>query len=131
MTRTAFVKEFDPAITIKAFQLPPAECSPNSRCHWSVKKRAGDNYGNEIYYTATLVSRPHFNKAVVSLELVVKDHRRRDLDNFWTRFKPGMDALVRAGILEDDDMEHVQHGDIKVTVDPARAPMTIIKIQEG
>ncbi len=128
--RTVFLDD-SPAITITVHQLPPAECSPNSRCHWAVRKRAGDNFADEVYYEAKRTARVRFERAIIALELIVKSVRRRDLDNWWARFKPGMDALVRAGIIPDDDIEHVQHGEITVTVDRARAPMTIITIKGG
>ena len=37
----------------------------------------------------------------------VKDKRRRDTDNFAARTKPYIDALVMAGVLEDDSRFHV------------------------
>lgn len=37
----------------------------------------------------------------------VKDKRRRDTDNFAARTKPYIDALVIAGVLEDDSRFHV------------------------
>ena len=115
--------------------LPPAECSPNSRCHWSIKKRAGDAFGNAVYYEAYNANRHYpkvlpFERAEISLTLVVKQDRRRDLDNYWTRFKPGCDALVKAGILLDDDMKHLQHGKMEVKVSKIEAPLTIIEIRD-
>jgi hypothetical protein len=118
---------------ITVYRLPPAECSPNSRAHWAVRKKAADNFSQEVYIE-TLKNRRmlwpdiyfQFSKAEISLTLIVKQHRRRDLDNWWARFKPGADALVQAGILTDDDAEHLQHGKIEFIVDPAQAPRTEI-----
>jgi Holliday junction resolvase RusA-like endonuclease len=40
---------------------------------------------------------------------VVPDKRRRDLDNAMASLKAGFDALVAAGLLVDDDSEHLKH----------------------
>ena len=121
-------------ITITVHQLPPQECSPNSRVHWAVRKIASDCYEAEVDVFAIQARNKDprsypLDKAIVTLTLVVADKRRRDLDNFWTRFKPGMDALVRAGVLVDDDIEHLQHGEITVEVNAEIAPMTIIMVE--
>jgi Holliday junction resolvase RusA-like endonuclease len=131
--KTSKLTEAQKIIRIEVQQLPPAECSPNSRVHWSVRKIAADTFEAEVGVLATQIRNKDprlfpYEKATVSLKLVVVDRRRRDLDNFWARFKSGMDALVRAGILADDDMEHLQHGEITVVVNATIAPMTIITI---
>ena len=47
------------------------------------------------------------------------------------RFKPGLDAVVDAGLILDDDAEHLQiSGTVDILVDPARAPLTIIELEE-
>ncbi len=48
------------------------------------------------------------NPVVVTLTFAFRDKRRRDIDNF---VKPLLDALVKAGVMEDDklvDMLHVE-----------------------
>ncbi len=45
-------------------------------------------------------------------------------------FKPGLDAIVDAGLLLDDDAEHLQIGKVDILVDPGRAPLTIIELDE-
>ena len=112
-------------------QLPPKEYSPNARVHWAARKRAGDNYGNEVYAEAVnarnLVNWQALEYASVKVEVVFAEERIRDEDNHRARFKPGMDALVRAGIIQFDDMQHISTR-IIFAVDPERAPLTIITV---
>ena len=68
-------------------------------------------------------------RATVGLEYVVAAERRRDPDNWATRGgKPILDALVNMGILLDDDSKHVTLTPPLFTVDPSRAPLTIVRI---
>lgn len=56
--------------------------------------------------------------------------RRRDIDNLLGRFKPGLDGIIQAGLVIDDDMNHVTFGQVQVLVDKGRAPLTIIELKE-
>jgi len=66
--------------------------------------------------------------ARLNLTLIFPELRVRDDDNLWTRFKPGRDALVHAGIIEADDMEHLHIGSMKVIINRDLAPKTIIEL---
>ena len=70
-----------------------------------------------------------FIKARLDLTFVFAEHRRRDRDNCLASFKPGIDAIVDAGLLLDDDSEHLQIGKVDILVDPERVPLTIIDIE--
>ena len=61
---------------------------------------------------------------------LLKKLRERDEDNLRARFKPGQDALVQAGLIEGDTVEHLVMGKINVEVDRSRAPLTIIELEE-
>jgi len=69
-------------------------------------------------------------KAKLNLTVVFAELRLRDVDNLLARFKPGLDAVVDAGLVLDDDVEHLEIGDVEVAVDPERAPLTIIELTE-
>ena len=71
-----------------------------------------------------------FIKAKLNLTFIFPQRRRRDRDNCLARFKPGLDAIVQAGLLLDDDAEHLQIGKVDILVDPARAPLTIIELED-
>ena len=123
---------------IEVTQLPPFSSSPNWRGHWREKYKAGKVYHDAIFYSCIDarnralmegMSFP-FIKARLNLTLVFPEYRRRDRDNYLSMFKPGLDAVVHAGLLLDDDAEHLQIGKVDIVVDPERAPLTVIDIEE-
>jgi len=78
-----------------------------------------------------MVARGEFRRihvARLNLTLIFPKLRVRDDDNLWARFKPGRDALVRAGIIEADDMEHLHIGNLNVIINRDMAPRTIIEL---
>lgn len=123
------------ALTITVPMLPPASQSPNSRAHFGTKYRDRSEFmeqvGKACLY-AGLKLRSKLSGVTISIEMVFAQHRRRDGDNFGiVANKPVLDALVRLGVLLDDSVEHVTPLPPTITVDPQRAPMTIIRIVMG
>lgn len=123
---------------IEVSQLPPVEYSPNWRGHWTKKNKAGRVYHDAVFYYCvdarnrawmSGMSLP-FIKARLNLTFVFPKYRRRDRDNCLSMFKPGLDAIVDAGLLLDDDSEHLQVGKLDIIVDPERAPLTIIELDK-
>ena len=120
-------------IKVEVTQLPPVEYSLNWRGHWRQRYLAGKVYGDAVFYScvnARNITGQPFAKARLDLTFVFAQRRRRDRDNLLARFKPGQDAIVHAGLLLDDDAEHLEIGEIVPEVDPEKAPMTIIKVSE-
>ena len=123
---------------IEVTQLPPVTSSPNWRGFWPERHKAGKVYHTAVFYCCVDarnrgyregMSFP-FTKARLNLTFVFAEHRRRDRDNLLARFKPGLDAIVGAELLLDDDAEHLQIGNVDILVDPGRAPLTIIELDE-
>lgn len=123
---------------IEVTQLPPVEYSLNWRGNWAERYKAGRVYGLALFYSCVDarnralmegVSFP-FIKARLDLTFVFPEQRLRDEDNLRARFKPGQDAIVDAGLLLDDDVEHLEIGKVDILVDPDRAPLTVIEIEE-
>lgn len=123
---------------IEVSQLPPTECSPNWRGFWAERYKAARTYRAAVFYecvdariepTLRGISFP-FVKATLKLTLVFAEQRRRDRDNLLAMFKPGLDAIVAAGLVLDDDAEHLQISGVDILVDPDRAPLTIIELEE-
>lgn len=75
------------------------------------------------------IKEPLQGKQELSIMFYVKDNRRRDLDNMLTTIQ---DALVKAGILEDDSWKSLKIGEIDATLDKAnpRAVITIKSVDE-
>lgn len=81
----------------------PAATSPNGRVHYLTRHVEGKAYGEAVYLIASCdygVERAAWERAVVTL--TQRAVRLRDHDNFAASFKPGLDAIVRAGIILDD-----------------------------
>lgn len=126
---------------IEVNQLPPISASPNWRGHWSKRYQDGRVYQAAVYYECIDIRNrlqrlpwrpgiPPFKKARLDLTFVFPYKRRFDEDNLRARFKPGQDALVQAGLIEGDTMENLVMGKVEVQVDRARAPLTIIELEE-
>jgi len=123
---------------IEVTQLPPVTSSPNWRGFWPERHKAGKVYHTAVFYCCVDarnrgyregMSFP-FTKARLNLTFVFAEQRRRDSDNLLARFKPGLDAIVDAELLLDDDAEHLEIGNVDILVDPGRAPLTIIELDE-
>jgi len=116
--------------------LPPVEYSPNSRCSWAERHKAGKVYHDAVYYCCVDARNREYRrdfplaKAKLNLTVVFDELRQRDLDNLLARFKPGLDAVVDSGLVLDDDAEHLEIGQVEVVVDPERAPLSIIELEE-
>ena len=124
---------------IEITQLPPVSSSPNWRGHWASKYQAARVYHNAVFYTCVdarnrdlLVGKSFpMCHAKLDLTFVFPQSRRRDKDNMLARFKPGLDAIKDAGLILDDDSEHLEIGEIDIRVDSEMSPLTIIKLTEA
>jgi Holliday junction resolvase RusA-like endonuclease len=121
---------------IEVSQLPPSEYSPNWRGFWAVRYNAGQVYKEAVFFACvdarnrevlSLKWEP-FNRARLDLTFVFPQRRRRDRDNILSRAKPGIDAIVDAGLIIDDDAEHLEIGKVDILVEIERAPLTVIEI---
>jgi crossover junction endodeoxyribonuclease RusA len=77
---------------------PPKALSPNARTHWATKSRAA--------YTCFLLCRQAglqapAGRALLSLEFIPPDRRRRDDDNCIAAFKSGRDGVAQALGIDD------------------------------
>jgi len=123
---------------IEVSQLPPVSSSPNWRGFWPERHKAGKVYHAAVFYCCVDarnrgyregMSFP-FTKARLNLTFVFAEQRRRDRDNLLATFKPGLDAIVDAGLLLDDDSEHLDIGKVDILVDPERTPLTLIDLEQ-
>ena len=89
---------------------PPAQLTPNSRCHWAQKARVAKRARGEAYVLArAYLSENHiiFNpKAVekISIEYTFTppDRRARDDDNLIAAMKPYRDGIAQALGMDDN-----------------------------
>jgi len=116
--------------------LPPGAMSPNWRGHWSRKSPASAEYREAVRLYClnqrNLEKRwAPFSRPVMDLTFVFAQERNRDEDNMRARFKPGLDGLVDAGLLVDDNPSRLITGKLDTIVDKGRAPLTIIELKEA
>jgi len=125
-------------VRIEVSQLPPVTSSPNWRGFWPERHKGAKIYHDAVFYCCVDarnrgyregMSFP-FTQASLNLTFVFPEQRRRDRDNCLASFKPGLDAIVDAGLLLDDDTEHLEIGKVDILVDPERAPLTVIELDE-
>lgn len=116
--------------------LPPSPCSPNWRGYWRQRYQAGRVYGLAVFYKCVDYRTRLGSKfspiqvARLDLTVVYAVERVRDRDNIISMFKPGLDAIVTAGLIAGDDSKRLHWGKVTVEVDRARAPLTIIELKE-
>jgi Holliday junction resolvase RusA-like endonuclease len=67
----------------------------------------------------------------MTVTLVTKNNRRRDLDNLLTGCKPLIDGLVDAGLLVDDSSRFLRRITVQREVDPGCEPHVRVKLEEA
>lgn len=119
--------------------VPFPELSPNWRGHWSQRFQAAKAYKAAVFYECVDARNKEmirsgkwvpFSRPRLDLTFIYSQERVRDEDNIRASFKPGQDAIVAAGLIIDDNIKSLVMGSIKVEVDPERAPLTIIELEE-
>lgn len=99
---------------------PPAGLSPNRirREHWSLRSELSKAYREEcrlltrqrlLQLGETKQTLPLKEPVRARITFVIKDNRRRDMDNLFAAFKPAIDGMVDAGVLRDDDIWSVSY----------------------
>jgi crossover junction endodeoxyribonuclease RusA len=107
--------------------------SANDRDHWRVKARkvAEIRYAAEGAVTAAGVAVDVMPHITVGLVYVPRDKRRRDADNLVVPLmKALVDGIVDAGVVADDDTEHVTRT-MPVILPPDGDPRLVLVIREG
>lgn len=124
---------------IEVKQLPPTSSSPNWRGHWAQRYSDAKAYKAAVFYECVDAWNQEmirdgqwvpFSRPRLDLTFVFPQKRVRDEDNMRSRFKPGQDALVAAHLIIDDNAARLIMGNINIEVDPNRAPLTIIELEE-
>ncbi len=111
--------------------LPDHDLSPNARVHFSGLAAAKSIALEEAFALVReqLVPARPLARAKVTYTFYIKGHRRHDQDNLVASMKAYLDGLVRAGLLADDDDQHVTLSESQIIRD-ARAEQTVITVEE-
>ena len=110
--------------------LPLPELNPNKKLHHMKKYFFIQQAKEEAMIRAIQAGRPMepFKKAHITITFIAKDKRRRDLDNLFASMKAYIDGIVHAGVLEDDDADHVSY---TIQFERGEEDNTIIDIERG
>jgi len=90
-------------VILLPWETPPL--TANQRLHWARKAKLTRTIRDAIAHLARDV--PYLDRAVVRLDWIVTDKRRRDEDNLFPTFKACVDGLVDADVVRDDTSEYV------------------------
>ncbi len=115
--------------------LPPKECNPNWRGHWTQRQAAVKSFRNAAKFCCmadSKFSEPNYEKAKVSIILTVPDMRYiRDTDNMLASLKPAIDGCVDAGVIVGDDPEHLEYNlPIKYVVSKSIQSGLVLEFEE-
>lgn len=81
----------------------------NDRTHWTKRRTNAARIRSDVAWLVKAVKIPHQDHVTVQLHYAPGDNRRRDADNLVASAKPAVDALVTAGVVDDDRPEFVTH----------------------
>lgn len=82
--------------------------SLNDRGHWAKTYRAKTVVVDEVITRIRAARIPYLIACRVVLHYVPATRRTRDLDNAIATYKPCCDAVVRAGVVADDNPMHME-----------------------
>jgi hypothetical protein len=95
--------------------------------HWSVRKAEADRVHELVGYAIDLGARPKYNEPVHITVTYYRSDGRTVKDPCNIPAKIYIDALVHAGILDDDTYEHV--ASVTTRIIPAENPKLTIQLQ--
>lgn len=107
---------------------PPLTMNDWRNAHWRTKH---DTKQRLAWLTREALQRtpvPRLTRARITVTQYAPDRRRRDPDGLSAFRKDVLDAIVRAGVLPDDNRDHVVDGGNFIEHDP-RNPRIIVRIE--
>jgi hypothetical protein len=117
-----------------AVEMPPrVGSSQNALGRVRDRIRAGHQYRLLVFNQARLgwrVSEPPMRKARLDLEFVFAIRRRRDQMNHIASVKHGVDGLVAAGVIVDDDWDTLSLGTVAQRIEKGCTPYVVMTLTE-
>jgi Holliday junction resolvase RusA-like endonuclease len=106
--------------------------SPNGRVHWAVRAKAKDAARRRIACECLLQRIvPPDAPVRLTFRWCFPTLGRHDIDNLIATAKPLIDALVEAGVLDDDDSTHVVAVTAEVAYEKGRRALEIVIAPAG
>lgn len=107
------------------FLSPPL--SENQRLHWAEKNRRVQSVKDAAHLMAVAGRLPKgLERVGITLHWQATLRRRRDKDNPTPTLKAAIDGLVRYGLVEDDDSEHVTASGVVIEELAAKSALWLV-----
>lgn len=102
------------------------QLSPNGRVHWATRAMAKKEAAHHIACACLLQGViPPEGPVTLVFRWVFPTRGRHDVDNCIATAKPMIDALVEAGVLDDDDSRHVVAVTAEVAYERGRRALVV------
>ena len=111
-------------------ELPDPNLNPNQRLNRFAKATSIKNARESMKFTLKNVDLPDepYENAILKIEFIANDRRRRDLDNLLASCKSYIDAFVDGGIIVDDSGKRLSYIEGHYRVDKKEGNKTIFTI---
>jgi Holliday junction resolvase RusA-like endonuclease len=114
---------------------PPSELLPNKKSTWLTKMRVSREYKDQCYYELVAqLYHAECKSAPIPCALTITFYppskKIADYDSLYRALKPGTDALVLTGVLEDDSPEVIDQVTLRMGEVDKVNPRTEIEITE-
>lgn len=100
------------------------------RAHWAVQAKAKKDVGKATYDLAKAHKIANLGPSIVGATWFVPDKRRRDTDSLYPFLKAVLDALVQAGVWEDDHSGWVVETRTAINQSDTKNPRIEVRITE-
>lgn len=108
---------------------PPLTSNDQRRAHWTKVRDAKATTETLVVIAAKNAQVPRIDYADITITWYAPDAKRRDPDALSPFLKASLDALVHAGVLEDDNSKFVRQVAMRTTIDRER-PRIEIELKE-
>jgi len=119
------------AATVYTVALPAGLKLLNSneirKMHWRTERRIARGIVDAAIVMSRHAKVPKLERVVISAVFHPNDRRKLDPHNWSPSVKAATDGVVRSGVLEDDDSEHVTDGGITLG-DPVKGAQLVLYI---
>ena len=75
--------------------------------HWSKQAEARRTWKELVRNTIPFKKRQQFDHPKITMTIYFHSRRKRDMDNFFPIYKPILDGLKQAGVIEDDNSKAI------------------------
>lgn len=105
---------------------PPLTSNDQRRAHWTKVRTAKTDVETAVSWQARAAKIPTVDYADVTVIWYAPDAKRRDPDALSPFLKAALDALVHAGVLEDDNSKYVRQVAMRTLIDRTNPRIEIL-----